>query len=44
MFQKNDVISWRETSYRLLAYVGDEVVLFPMNDPGIALVTERRRR
>ena len=41
MFQKNDVISWRETSYRLLAYVGDEVVLFPMNDPGIALVTEK---
>ncbi len=41
MFQKNDVISWNETSYRILAYVKDDVVLFPMdNDKTIGLKKE----
>lgn len=41
MFQKNDVISWRDVSYRLLAYVDDEVVLFPMAESGITVVKEK---
>ncbi len=40
MFQKNDVISWQDTSYRILAYVNEDVVLFPMNEDGIGLKTE----
>lgn len=41
MFQKNDVISWNETSYRILAYVNGDVVLFPMdNDKTIGLKKE----
>lgn len=38
MFNKNDVIHWRDADYRLLGVVANQAILFPMNEAGIALV------
>ncbi len=40
MFNKNDVIRWRNTDYRLLGVVADTAALFPMNSTKLEIVTE----